>query len=318
MCAGASNEGIADRLGIQPTTVSYHINNVRERLGLESAGRATMHELEPYCAALRELGEAEAGDAEDVAQQGRARGVCWRWFLAGVVIGVVLTTAVRTGGERLLAPPIEPTPDPSATRTAQDLLAARATIDSLVAFKATVDATSGEARRPTASVVGTGTIEALAHGTASVTPTPSRTPAPTRSEIPATAPGTTLRMGDTWYGNGMRLTVLAIRLSINCPYNCAAAQFEVINLSGVSLNFEAPATAFWLEFSDDRQFPAYFPRAFNSFDSGSSRRFEVPFVLGWGDYEAFLRSPNATSVTLVVRGFNQRLPEARWEVPIHQ
>src|SRR3989344_6729555 len=106
--------------------------------------------------------------------------------------------------------------------------------------------TSAPARAPTPTAAPVVAAPTVIPPTAVPAPT-ARPPQPTPVPIQVTDAGATLKFGETWVGQGLNLTLLQ-----RGPYNNdgnVCFDFLVENSSGSNLNFEMPASNFYLELS---------------------------------------------------------------------
>jgi len=91
-------------------------------------------------------------------------------------------------------------------------------------------------------------------------------------------------------------------------------EFEVQNLSGSTLNFEAPTGGIYLELSTGKRYSTTNAQnpGFNDFRSGATKRFGVFFDVNYTNFETAIRDRNVTYYTVGVQRFNDRIPEAKW------
>ncbi len=150
-----------------------------------------------------------------------------------------------------------------------------------------------------------------------VPPTPTLMP-PTPTPIYVTPPGSALKFGETWIGEGMELTAQApYAFEGNWRYPLlVAVAFSVKNTSGDTLNFEAFGSEnFFIKSSimgEDEQYVGgkQLPYccnmspsntiAFNNFKDKETRSFYVVFTQTWDSFQADKRNEDVSFYTVGV------------------
>jgi hypothetical protein len=173
---------------------------------------------------------------------------------------------------------------------------------------------------PTASPIPPSPTPVPPTATTAPTATPTKTPTPP-PPTPTATPLPSLGFGQSWVGDGLTLTATG---PVYNPCNefgggCigpAFVDFAVENHTGATIDFQAEASDFVLQFSNGQQYAGRDSPAFNDFKPGEKRKFTVSFNVQWGDFQADERDSSVSDYTVIVTGFNNRLPVARWRQAI--
>ena len=144
--------------------------------------------------------------------------------------------------------------------------------------------------------------------------------------IALTDPGTVLAFGETWIGDGLRLTTTG---DVGSQFCNTAVDFNIENASHDTLNFEVPIQAFTLELSTGQTYSgttqpapgcllpgAQSIFAFNDLRPTASAKFQVPFAMSANDFQAFKRSASSSWYGVQVKAFNARISHAEWRADI--
>lgn len=143
-------------------------------------------------------------------------------------------------------------------------------------------------------------------------PAPTTVPA-TPSPPPLTPAGSVLRFGELWQGQGMTLRSLGGPDNVDVHGCCVRVRFEARNQTGNTLNFEVPSSSFYLELSTGKRYSgAYRDVRINDFKPGSTIGFLMWFELPFDTFQEAKRGRNVQYYTVVVQGFNDRIPVAKW------
>ncbi|MDO8673972.1 MAG: hypothetical protein Q7O66_21385 [Dehalococcoidia bacterium] len=174
----------------------------------------------------------------------------------------------------------------------------------------------------------TATSTAVPTDTPKPTAVPTDTPKPTVPAIPTAIPQTpvdaALDFGQTWTGQGLKLTASSPPFSgysRQCTWGGRGPQVDFIltNSTNSSLNFQVLASTFYLKLSTGKRYPGcpaestYDLFTFNDFSSGQNAKFSVVFNVNWDTFQADKRSLDVTYYQVGVADFHSRLLHAVWQ-----
>jgi hypothetical protein len=220
------------------------------------------------------------------------------WYILPLVI--VLAIGLWIGG--LLVPsrfaPVTPV---TPVVNTQPTVNVAPTINAAVAATQTA-APRASTPTPVARNVAPTAPRATAGPTA--TAAPSATPA-------ALSPDTVLTYGEPWTGEGVKLTT---RGEPQFSYGGKTrVYFRFENSSGTTLNFDVPETGVYMEMGG-RRYNLSAPLKVNGLRTSQSLDLDAQFTLDYRVYEeAARREP---SMTLNVRNFSSRIPQAQWRLDL--